>query len=60
MIARRLMTAMAAFGLAGAAALASAPTASAHGAGHGTNPAPTGTRSLAAVRDGLAPFAGRR
>ena len=49
MIARRLMTAMAAFGLAGAAALASAPTASAHGAGHGTNPAPTGTRSLAAV-----------
>lgn len=49
MIARRLMTAVAAFGLAGAAALASAPTASAHGAGHGTDPAPTGTRSLAAV-----------
>ena len=44
MIARRLMTAVAALGLAGAAALVSAPSASAHGGS-----APSGTRSLAAV-----------
>lgn len=49
MIARRLMTAVAALGLAGTAALAGAPTASAHGVGHGTDQSATGTRSLAAV-----------
>jgi uncharacterized surface protein with fasciclin (FAS1) repeats len=45
MIARRLMTAVAAVGLAGSTALVIAPSASAHGWDH---PA-TGTRSLAAV-----------
>ena len=45
MISRRLTTAIAIFGLAGAAALVGAPAASAHGDSHTT----TGTRSLAAV-----------
>ena len=46
MIARRLMTAVAALGLAGTAALVSAPSASAHGWRCHSS---TGTRSLAAV-----------
>lgn len=45
MFARRFMTAVTAFGLAGTAALVSAPSASAHGWDHSA----TGTRSLAAV-----------
>jgi uncharacterized surface protein with fasciclin (FAS1) repeats len=45
MIARRITTALAALGLAGTAALVSAPSASAHGWDHSA----TGTRSLAAV-----------
>ena len=45
MIARRFTTALAVLGLAGTAALISAPSASAHGSHHST----TGTRSLAAV-----------
>jgi hypothetical protein len=45
MITRRLTTAVAILGLAGTAALVSAPAASAHGGSHPT----TGTRSLAAV-----------
>jgi hypothetical protein len=45
MITRRITTAVAILGLAGTAALVSAPAASAHGGSHST----TGTRSLAAV-----------
>jgi uncharacterized surface protein with fasciclin (FAS1) repeats len=45
MMTRRLTTAVAVLGLAGAAALVSAPAASAHGASHSS----TGTRSLATV-----------
>lgn len=45
MFARRFMTVVAAFGLAGTAALVSAPSASAHG----WDQSATGTRSLAAV-----------
>ena len=45
MFARRFMTAVAALGLAGTAALAGAPSASAHGWADSA----TGTRSLAAV-----------
>src|SRR5207244_4291000 len=45
MIARRFMTAVATLGLAGSAALVSAPSASAHG----WDQSATGTRSLAAV-----------
>jgi uncharacterized surface protein with fasciclin (FAS1) repeats len=45
MMTRRLTTAVAVLGLAGAAALVSAPAAAAHGASHSS----TGTRSLATV-----------